>query len=213
MRRITHYYRRAEEELYKKLHLFRFYFTNFGLKNIGASQLIEATSFHGIEVIELQPNQLFLGPDFLKDQYSLLDRSIYQSPHYDFVRAQKNGNDLMSTEYIKRYIAGTLDWRRGTYKPTDYIFFHNQYETITTAIHDGVCPPVITYQMSERYYIFDGKHRAAICAMLDVPVNTIVVNSEIANANVWHYMFALIDEKKEYSKHTDFHKRYLETIK
>lgn len=213
MNRIIHYYRRAEEELYKKLHLFRFYFTNFGLKNIGASQLIEAISFHGIEVSKLQANQLYLGPDFLKDQYSLLDVSIYQSPHYDFVRAQKNSDDLMKTEYIRRYMAGTLDWRRGTYKPTDFNFFHNQYAAITTAIHDGDCPPIIAYKMGERYYIFDGKHRAAISAMLDVPVNTILVKSEIANAYIWHYMFALINGKKDYSKHIDFHKRYIDSIK
>ena len=209
MIRLSYYTRRIEEEMCKHLHIVRFYFTAEGLKNVGASQFLGALPVGTNTCIDLPANQLFLGPDYLKDTYTLLHTPILQSPHMDFVRAQRDALPIMDTEYIHRYLKGKLDWRHEMILPKDPSYFEHQFAASLTAIQGGTYPPVLVYKQGEHYYIFDGKHRAALCALLNRPVKCNIVGSDIANAHLWHYMFSLIIDNPAYKKHREFHEQFM----
>ena len=203
---------RMEDYFLKRNHIIRFYFSKCGLKNIGASRLLGAKHLSPIMITEIASTELFLGPDYLRDGYSLLNCCINESPHFGFMQALKTGESITETDYMQRYIEGSLDWRRGAIKPKNMERFFDKFSESQADIISGKSRPITTYIVGGRYYIFDGKHRAALCALLGVPVKCAVVGSEIANADLWHYMFTLLEGKSEYSKHTQFHNLYLQEL-
>lgn len=212
MRLLTFYIMRIKEELFQKLHIFQFYYNRYGLKNAGAAQLLKGKNYTILEMKELSAEELYLGPDYMKDCYTLLDCPLVQSPHYSFMEAIDKDFDLWSTDYIKRYMKGTLDWRRGKRKPHNIHHFKEEFDVVKSKILTDDYLPITVYMLNKRYYIFDGKHRAATCAYLGRSVKCAIVSNEIANIGVWHYMFSLIDKKNEYKLHTIFHNKYLNEV-
>lgn len=212
MNKIAFYYRRTEEEILKRLHCVKFYYTRVGLKNVGAGYLLGANNITLGSIIEIPTDKLFLGPDYLNNQNTLLNCGISQSPHYEFVKTIMEDGDLSKTEYIQRFVSGRLDWRRGSTKPRDFSYFNRMYLLSQNEIQANDYEPVIVYSLNGVYYIFDGKHRAALCANLNIPVRCNIVGSEIANANVWHYMFSIVKGKPDFSRHTEFHDIYLNEL-
>ena len=200
---------RLEDFICKHRHLVRFYFTKKGLKNFGAYRLLGAKHINPLETIELSPAELFLGPDFLKDDYTLLGINIVNSPHFSFMRALMERQPIIKTDYIQRSFDGTLDWRRGSLKTKRFDMYNNKFIETKDVIISGKMQPVVVYKNGEHYYIYDGKHRAALCSLLELPVMCSIVGNEIAHADLWHYMFSLIKDKACYSKHTQFHNLYL----
>ena len=196
----------------KSLHIVRFYNTRYGLKNVGAGYLLGAKKYSSGVIKEIVADKLFLGPDYLKDKYSLLNRPIAQSPHFDFVKAIKENGDLSSTDYIQRFVSGKLDWRRGSTMPRDFNYFEKMYFQSLGEIQSGDYNPVIIYSLGGKYYIYDGKHRAALCSLLGVPVKCMVVGNELANADLWYYMFSIIKGNSDYSRHTEYHNMYLKEL-
>ena len=47
-------------------------------------------------------SELHLGPDFLADEFTLLECNITKSPHYVFVNAFLQGKKVEETEYVNR---------------------------------------------------------------------------------------------------------------
>ncbi len=207
-----YYSHRIEEEICRKLNIVRFFKTRSGLKNINASLLMKEQKYIILDDIEVPAHVLFLGPDFIINKYTLLDCVITQSPHFNLMQALQKDIPLRSTDYYYRSSKGTLDWRRamGTMKNIEY--YHLKYLQSLKEIHEGCYSPVVVYNLGNRYYIFDGKHRAALCALLGLPVHCIVVDNEIANSNLWHYMFSLLENDPSYSCHTTFHSEYLNSL-
>ena len=207
--RLLYYYIRIKEYTCERLHVVRFYTTSLGLKNINASQLL-FNSFKGNhELVKIPPSKLYLGPDFLRDKYTLLDCPVSESPHIGLMAALMKGEPIEKTDYIKRFLKGTLDWRSALIMPKDKTRFQKKYECSLAEIQSGEYPPAVVYLQGGRYYIYDGKHRAALCALLGKEVRCKVVGNEIANANVWNYMFQMVDGKTEFQLHTEFHKSFL----
>lgn len=212
MNRLKYYLSRFEQGIFDKLHIVRFYYTNVGLKQYGLYRLLQRDSYIYLGEIEIDCNNIFLGPDYLKDEHTLLDCPLIASPHLHFVEAIREKEDLAQTDYIKRFIDGRLDIRRPAFRSDNNAIYYKKFSKSLEMIEAGTYKPVIVFQQNERYYIFDGKHRAAMCAMLKRPVNCLVVNSEVANSDLWHYMFTLIEGKPEYSKHSQFHSIYLQHL-
>lgn len=198
---------KAIGRLWSDCHLFCFYNGKYGIKNINLNQLV----FPGqnvLDKIEISPNLLFMGPDFLKDKYTLLNTPLVESPHAQLMSLLYNGKNYSDSEYIKRYYYGYLDWRRGI-KDIDLNRFKKKNKDIVESVLSGNYEPVKIYQVGESYYVFDGKHRAALCAVLGKNVKCVVVSSDIACAGVWNRLFTYTKSNKLYCKHSIFYEQYL----
>lgn len=206
---IKYYLLQVEDKLLKRVRCVRFYQSRFGVKNFGASRLIGGRGFCNNTIIEIAPQNLYLGPDFLKDDFTLLECPLLESPHYHLMEVIHTGKPLSETDYMKRFTNGCLDWRRGQPMPKSFDHWYIKNNTARKKIIRGDYKPVIVYQQDNKYYIFDGKHRAAMCAQLGLSVKCCVVGSDVANADLWHYMFSIVGDRADYSKHITFHNNYL----
>ena len=197
----------------KECHIVWFYKTSVGLKNAWAGHLFGARDYTIIEDNYLPADIIMLGPDYLKDQYTLLGCPISDSPHFYLMRTINEKGNLAETDYMKRISKGTLDWRFATPIPKNFNSYYKEYHNSLEEIQRGDYRPVVVYYLNGKCYVYDGKHRAALCALLNIPVHCHIVSSEIANADLLHYMFGLINGKKDYKLHTEFHSEYMKGLK
>ena len=202
------YLHRVEEEIMKYFHCIRFYHTRYGLKNVGASFLLGGEKSTDSKEEVLLEN-LYLGPDYLKDEYTLLGCPISESPHYEFIKTIQEGSNINDTDYIRRYLKGCLDWRRGNIMPRNKDYFKNKFAHSLEQIKNNDYTPVVVYRQNGKYYVYDGKHRAAFCSLLGVPVRCVEVGNDFVNTGLWHYMFSLIERDTNYKKHYRFHEEYI----
>ncbi len=151
----------------------------------------------------IDPNELFLDPDYLLDEYTLLDTPIIESPHYGLMKAIAENQDISKTDYAKRFVSGTLDGRiAGCLNKKFLTYMCNSYEKRVDEIKSGTYPPVITYVKDGKRYIFDGKHRAALCAYMEK--NVLCIDAEYAGLadgyTKWKY--TMIKKRKSIFKKT-----------
>ena len=121
--------------------------------------------------------ELRLGIDFLKDDVSLIDVPIVQSPHYGLMKDLSEGGDGRSTEYVKRMLNGALDERYELLAfYLDKNYFRRCFERTKHSLETDSCAEVIAYKKNGRYYIHDGKHRAAMCALFSKTIKCRIVD-------------------------------------
>ena len=209
MNSVSYYIYKAQEKLFVKLKKSKAFNTHYGLKNINMSMHIVQPETEGKEVIYISPDELFLGFDYLKDDYTLLDTPIKESPHYDMMKKLYKGESISDCDYIKRWLSGTLDWRYGFIKPDNFTFFVQRFNQSKKNIENDEIKPVIAYKLGEKYYIYDGKHRAAMCAYNEMNIPCIIVDNNHMFSGLWQEMFKMILNKKDYKKHTDFYGKFL----
>lgn len=181
--------------------------TRIGIKNLN---MLPLTRRYGSEAendnpIFVTPSDLYLGPDYLKDKYTLLGKCILESPHYDFMRAINDNMDITQTEYYSRIVAGKLDGRHRQRK-RNKMFFHSKKQEAEVAIDNGIYAPVKIYKWKERYYIYDGKHRAALCALKNKNVKCILIKPIVGEdmSLVDKEIYRLMAENNQYSRHNKF---------
>ncbi len=208
MNKLCYYLYRIGEELLLKLKKTAVFDTASGLKNINMNTRVVQPETEGREKIEIHFDELFLGYDYLKDKFTLLDTPIKKSPHYDIMRKLYKGENISDCDYIKRWVSGTLDWRHGYIKPDKFDFFIEKFNQSKENIEKNEINPVLVYRLNEKYYIYDGKHRAAMCAYNEKCVPCIVIDTEHMFSGIWKDMFKKILNKKDYKKHTEFYKNY-----
>lgn len=208
MNSFSYYVYRVKEKLFSKLNKSKAFRTSLGLKNINMSLRVIHPETDGNEIVMISPDELFLGFDYLKDDYTLLDTSIKKSPHYDMMKKLYEEKDISDCEYIKRWVSGTLDWRYGFIKPDNFDFFVKRFIQSKENIEKNTIKPVIIYSFCGKYYIYDGKHRAAMCAYNEMSVPCIVIDTEHIFSGVWEEMFKKILNRKYYRKHTEFYNKY-----
>lgn len=201
---------KAISRFWSDCHVFCFYKGKYGIKNINLNQLVFPGQFV-LKNINISPSLLRLGPDFLKDKYTLLDTPVVNSPHAELMSLLYNDKEVADSEYINRYYHGYLDWRRGI-KTINPSRFNNKYNTIVDSVLSDNYEPVKIYQIGDSYYVYDGKHRAALCAVLGKDVKCVVASSDIACAGVWSRLFTCIKSDKSYCKHALFYERYVNSI-
>lgn len=201
---VKFYLWRIPERVFKKHNISMFVKTKVGIKNINMGCLTHTVKFLPAIITEMDPEKLYLGPDFLVDKYSLLDCPLLDSPHYSFIKAIQNQESIDETDYYKRYIRGTLDWRHCQLGRKNNDVFFSKNEVSKIKIIEDNYEPVTVYLWNNIYYIFDGKHRAALCALLGKQVKCNIVSPSITFNGVWKRMFDMIDDDKCFSKHTLF---------
>ena len=208
MNRVSYYIYKIKEKIFVKIKKSKTFNNSYGLKNINMSMRIVLPETEGREIKEIPFDKLFLGYDYLKDEFTLLDIPITESPHFDMMKKLYMGEDISDCDYIKRWIKGTLDWRYGFIRPKNYDFFVQRFNLSKENVERNEIKPVLVYNLNEKYYIYDGKHRAAMCAYNQMTVPCIVIDIEYMFSGIWDEMFKKILNKKDYKRHTEFYKRY-----
>ena len=206
---LSYYTFRVKEEYYRKKNIIRIYFTNVGLKNYNMGKVAQLHEPFIINNIELPADELYLGPDFLKDFYTLLNCPLIESPHYFFMKALKSGRKLEDTEYVNRWTSGTLDWRNKMPIGKQIKRWEKMFEVRKKEIESESVPEILVYKINERYYIYDGKHRAALGALMKEKIRCKVISESCIFSYYSRYMLDTVVAKKDYSKHTEFFKSYL----
>ena len=177
------------------MHVFKIVFTKYGLKTINIHLVRQEPRVISETAFELDPKELFLGIDYLNDNYTLLDTSILASPHIKFIDAIFKGDELSKTDYIERYQKGTLDGRMGRPKIRDFSLFKTRCNLRIKQLED--MQPVLVYQVNKRYYIYDGKHRAALCALKGAKVKCLLVDYFFKD----NALFKVMTKENNYKKH------------
>ena len=118
-------------------------------------------------------SDLYLSVDFLRDHYTLLRTPLTDSPHRHLMEALKQGDKekVLSSEYVQRSRAGTLD-PRGRKK----VFageLDRAFQQCMASISEGSYVPIRVVNCDNQWHIADGKHRAALSAIETGTINCI----------------------------------------
>ncbi len=155
-----------------------------------------------LECKEIPYEQLFLGADFLKDNITLIDTPIVDSPHFELMKVLSTNGNFMETDYVNRMINGSLDERYEIVAfCLDKDFFPSCYKKHISEYENGTDKEVIVYQKNNRYYLHDGKHRAALCALLERNVKCKVITLESAFADFNPKKVEKILKNSKYQQH------------
>ena len=128
-----------------------------------------------IEEIELNPVNLYLGFDGLKDDFTLLDSSVKDSPHFEFLNNLFHNKGYRKSDYFNRFVGGKLDLRCNQW-PVLYNFY-TLFKLKKELIETGQNPPVLVTKINEKYYILDGKHNAALSIVLNKNVRCLLLET------------------------------------
>lgn len=158
----------AQRKLARRFFLTKLYESKVGIKSVNSIfnlRIVNTTS----EFFYVNTKDLFLEFDGLKDPYTLCDTPIAYSPHLFFLKAIQHGEDLEKTDYIQRCISGTIDMRspRLIDQKTLVLFKEKFHERRQEVLNDTY-KPIAIYKKENKYYIADGKHRAAMCVLLGI---------------------------------------------
>lgn len=155
-----------------------FLFQQHGLKTFGFSYDPPGSCRVVCAGVFLPAEALLCPIDGLRDDLTLLGTPVVQSPTYAFLQALERGEPFFDTEYIRRYAAGTLDQRW----PRNVRYLHppefwKKYAERRAQVLSGTYPPVRVFCTGGCYYVLNGKHRAALCALLGRDVRCDVLDA------------------------------------
>lgn len=176
----------------KVLHTSLYFENNYGIKVYNKPVVPVPDSYLG-EEFYIDPNQTCLGFDGLKDKYSLVGRDLKMSPHFQMIKSLFCGEDISECEYIKRETNGYLDGRYGIV-PCDH---KAAMETALNRINTGIYDPAIVYMIDDEWYILDGKHRLALCAVIDTKCKCRTLDTEFFKNDVYTYNLYMKMKNKE----------------
>ena len=185
------------------LNLFWAFNCSVGIKQLNMSRLANPGRWTGRNC-EMDSAQLLLGPDFLKDRYTLLGTSLADSPHYALVKTIAEGGCIEDTDYFHRFRSATLDWRLWQFSRCNSSRFVKSFEKSKSDILNDKYAPVIIYKVGKKNYVFDGKHRAAMCLLYGRQVKCIEVDNSVAYRGVFHFLFEMTVKGGKYLKHQHF---------
>lgn len=193
---ILHCVDRIREKVCKRFNICHVYLAKVGVKNYNIGMFIPHAKPLSQTIVSIPSSALFLGIDYLDDKYSLLGINIAESPHYHFLKAIKNGDNITETDYYRRAENGTLDVRRGRVQKKRLEHYMLRYTERLKEFQNGTLAPVLVYQLCEKYYIYDGKHRAALCALMGSDVKC-----QLVSCDRFDIRYKLICDNKNYLKH------------
>ena len=190
------------------MHSFKLFETNVGIKSINGKSFRVPCKTIGGELVTLSSEDLFMGPDLLKDEYTLLGCNIKESPHYSLMDDLLHNRDIAKSIYIKRRKEGTIDSRIGIKENSSLSIYKERFSKRYKEVVEQKYAPVCIYKVAEKYYIFDGKHRAALCAALGMPVRCMDISLIYYPAFPFMHLCAWKKDDIKYSKHISFYKDY-----
>ena len=199
----------------RRLDLSLLYENKYGIKCF--NQLINSDLFDFFEsniVFESPCDQLYIAFDGLKDQYTLLNTCILNSPHFDLVKCLKDNRNPKFSSYVERVQKGILDFRPAQKISTSYLLkLNKKYAQKRIAILNNNYAPVKVVKVFNKYFIADGKHTAATCALLGRSVKCIDCSKLMGDSFFWWIYNKMLKKEKEYKIHIEYFKLVLEYSK
>ena len=198
-----------QRRIAKKFFFTKVYETKVGIKYVYP---IFDPSFQetSTSVISMKAQDLYLEFDALKDDYTLCGVSLTSSPHLEFLKALQTGGKLKTTDYVRRFESGTLDMRTSRYVGKDMLtFYASKFEKRRKEVLNGDYKPVSIYKVGGKYYIADGKHRAAMCTLLGLDIKCKVVDIRYLEDSFYHWIYEKMKRTPErYKKNIEFFERF-----
>jgi len=198
--------RRLFDLLSRRFDMSLLYENKYGLKCF--NQLISSDLFKyygSLPVFELSCEQLYIAFDGLNDRYTLIDTCILNSPHFDLVKCLKDNENIMSCSYVKRIQKGILDFRLSKKINNKYlIYLNNCFVGKKEAIQNNNYEPVKIIKVFDKYYIADGKHTTATCALLRSPVRCTDCSMLVFDSFYWWIYRKMLKNKNLYSRHIKY---------
>ena len=182
------------------------YFTCVGIKyfNTPISRIIFDCFILG-DKFELSIDKLLIGPDNLKDKYSLLGTPVSKSPYIELMQFLNVSKDIKNIEYLERAKKGTLDIRCAKLIDNQYVrSLYNKFESSKLLIEKHICTPIKCVLVDNECYIADGKHTAALCKILDITPQCVDVTPLMYDSwFLWLYN-KMQKKPNEFQKHLAF---------
>jgi hypothetical protein len=198
-------------KLLNKFNVSIIYQTKTGIKSF--HQVISNDTFkcYGSTNVQLiDANNLTLWIDNLRDKYTNINSSVYNSPHFDLVTKLIQNVRLNGCEYLNRVQKGRLDFRKPQKITNEFIEeFKKDIFDIYDQVKEGTCEPIKIVKRGNINYIADGKHRASLYAFLGRQVPCIDITPAISDSFFWWVYRLMLKEEKEYSKHISYFKSVL----
>ena len=188
MNNFRRYYFKVLKKLCEYLHASRIVETPVGIKIISGIKVQIPCKKNSGEIKTLSSEELFLGPDLLKNKYTLLGCNIKESPHYSLMKDLLNNQDIENSAYIKRRELGTIDARIGTRQKLPLNIYKERFAKRYQEIINQTYSPVLVYKVGKKYFIYDGKHRAALCTALNMPIRCKDISVEYSPSQSFFYI-------------------------
>lgn len=148
---------------------------------------------------------LYMCMDRLKDPYTLLYTNLLDSPHFELMQILRDGGDVMRSAYVQRLIRGTLDSRSPISVDRHYIqALRNTFQDKISAVQDGTYAPVQIIRVAGQWFIGDGRHRAALCAVEKVSLKCIDISPVVYDTFNWWCYRKMLKARGNYKKHIQF---------
>lgn len=193
------------DKLFRHLTCTALIITKVGVKPL--NQIIKSDWYNEIVIIKnvigLEFDRLTPDPDFLKDKYTLIDKSVSEWPHYDLIRRLDTNLPLDDCEYIKRCQNGTLDFRKKMNISERRL--KNKYRTSLTAMTKGEFFIVKVFLVYDNIYsVADGKHSLAMATYFNYKnIKFEVIRNTLFDTYI-RWIFEKIKNDKDFTKHNDF---------
>ena len=174
--------------VYKLFGRTHYYESEYGIKGYNRPAFhIECET----ESITVDPGEVRLSFDGLKDEYTLLDKKIEESPHLELMRLLENGEDPSKCSYVQRELKGCLDGRYEIPLPDH----KKSYLKAKAELESGNYKRPMIYQLEGKWYVMDGKHRLAMNVLLGKNCECSVIPMEELKKD--RYMLQLYDKMKQ----------------
>jgi len=204
---LFHYCYYGVDLIFKAININYTYFNKVGLKVFNSKLKKIEIQNYSYQHLNISPNQqLYLLPDFLFDEYTLLNKEIRQSPHYQFMNCLLLSKEITNSAYVQRAKKGTIDMRH----PINYKeeFYRTLFEKRVNEINNMEIEPVLLTKINNLYYILDGKHKASLFKLLDKTCPCIYLENfdlDEYYAPYWKKITAQYSEK--FKKHLSFYNK------
>jgi hypothetical protein len=157
------------------------------------------------EVQSLPADILYLGYDALKDRYTLLNTRLVDSPHLELMELLRRGQDITRCSYVERVATGTLDSRCATKVDQVYLSqIRKRYDQKADAIQTGSYEPIKVISHHDQWFILDGKHTAAVCALSGIMPKCVDASLVMYDSYFWWVYRKMLKRPDSYRKHLDY---------
>ncbi len=201
--------RKATNYIFNLFDVSCLYYSIVGVKCFNQVVSSDMFDFHVSEdLFDVEPSELFICVDGLKDAHTLIDTSVTDSPHFDLMKRLSEGRDIRDSDYMARKAAGILDFRQPAKPSARFVAetvkrFHDE----TDAIKRRNAEPVKVIKVGGCLYIADGKHKAAMRAVLGLNVSCVDATPALYDSFFLWVCRKVEKRPEEYSKHVDFFSR------
>lgn len=198
-------------KLNKLLGRSRYYETKYGVKMLNRPRA-KRSAAPPAEPFLCSVSELYLGVDGLCDEYTHCGKPVAGSPHAGLIRTVMDGGPIAKSEYVRLERRGALDGRDAFWRPASF------HEKITRARIDelqksGTAEPgeaINLYAVRGKYYIADGKHRAALYAVSGI--DRVPVRVQPLSAETLAYMRGMLTMMEKSGKQYEVNEALLRAI-